>query len=957
MSPKLRASIHRILFATGALSATVAAYAEPQQSESSEIAEIVIVTGSYIRGTAEDAALPVDVMTTDDLEKQGSPNMVDIIKSIPAVQSIIGESNQFGVAQGAGTGSINLRGLGASRTLVLLNGRRLAPSPTGQGVDINLLPTAAIGRIEVLKDGAAATYGSDAIGGVVNFITKEDQDGLSMNGSYTYIDGSDGDYDANVSYGWSAGASSGLIAAGYRHRSELDTTERDWAVRGLTENPQGGWSLAGNPGVFSTSSGTSIVDPACSALGGVPVSGCRFQYITFDNLVEKEDHYNVFANYNLEIGESTQFHAEALYAMHDVPEEGVSPSYGPNQGPNGGAPNFFIPLSNPHLQALLASGTLTPAQVTAITGSSFSGAPGIVASGLTWRPFAQGGNPITGANQENERKFDGFRVSAGLDGELGSSMNWSTSVTYGQNNSEISTPDILVSRLGLALRGLGGPNCTGTTPGANGCVWFNPFSTGIARNAATGQVNNVTYIPGSENSAELANWLTTPNSYEEQTSLLTVDAVLSGESGINLPGGALGWAFGAQYRENGIEHERTDDFADVDLYPCAASPVNPAATCTAQNGALSFYGPGSDYDLSQDMYAVFGELSLPITDSFQAQLAVRHEEYGGRVGSTTNPKLSLRWQATDWLAFRGSAGSTFRAPPQTSLDPSPTTTLAYTYGAYKAYDTFGNPDLKPEEADTLNVGFIVNVGSFNLTVDYWDFKFKDQLTAENASQIVTAFFGAGQNADQDHCGEAAYAEFEARFTFNGACSAQNLLRTATYQINADSDVNISGIDLSTSYQVDVAGGVLTTGLDGTYNLEHEVGDYVFGGLLLDPATDLIGTRGGRAGTQTEWRGNLYLDMSLGMHNVRWTARYIDGVKDVRPGSTFAGLPESARYIDDFLTHDLVYRVELPGQTILTVSALNVFDEDPSFTRLDLSYEPFLANPVGRQLKIGATKRF
>lgn len=957
MSPKLRASIHRVLFATSALTASVA-YAGPQETDTNEIAEIVIVTGSYIRGTAEDAALPVDVFTSEDLEKQGSPAMVDLIKSIPAVQGVIGESNQFLVNQGAGTGNINLRGLGATRTLVLLNGRRLAASPTGNGVDTNLLPTAAIGRIEVLKDGAAATYGSDAIGGVVNFITKENQDGLALDGSYTHIDGSDGDYGANISYGWSAGASSGLIAAGYRHRSELDTSERDWAVRGITENPQGGWSLASNPGTFSTSSGVSVVDPACESLGGQIVGGiCRFQYIVFDNIVEKEDHYQVFADYNLDIGDSTTFHAEALYAMHDVPEEGVSPTYGPNQGPNGGAPNYFIPLANPGLQALLATNALTAAQRTALTTSNY-GVPGVIASGLLWRPFAQGGNPITGSSQENERKFDGFRVSAGFTGEFGSSISWSTTATYGENSSEISTPDVLVSRLGLALRGLGGPNCTGTTAGANGCEWLNPFSTGVQSHAITGAVNNVTYTPGMENSAELARWLTTPNSYEERTTLLTVEAVLSGESGIQLPGGALGWAFGTQYRDTGVEHERTDDFADADLTPCAASPINPAAVCNPENGALSFYGPGSDYDLTQDMYAVFGELSLPITDSFQAQLAVRHEDYGGRVGATTNPKLSLRWQATDWLALRGSAGTTFRAPPQTSLSPDYSTTLAYTYGAYRAYDTYGNPDLKPEEADTFNVGFILNVGDFGLTVDYWDFTFKDQLTTETAGQIVSAFFGSGA-AGQDHCGDPAYAELEARFTFSAAgCGASNLLRTASYSINAASDVKISGIDASTYYMFDgVAGGALTVGVDGTYNLEYEVGESVFGGILLDPAQDLIGTRGGRANTQTEWKANAYVDLSTGIHNVRWTARYIDGVEDVRGGSTFAGLPDSARQIDDFLTHDLVYRVELPAETILTASILNIFDEDPPFTRLDLSYEPFLANPLGRQVKLGVSKRF
>ncbi|MDO9249178.1 MAG: TonB-dependent receptor plug domain-containing protein, partial [Phenylobacterium sp.] len=120
-----------------------------QAQDANEVAE-VIVTGSYIRGTPEDAALPVDVLSAQDLQKQGSPAMVDIIKSIPGVQSVLGEANQFASQATTGSGNINLRGLGAIRTLVLMNGRRLAGSPGGSGVDTNLLPSAAIGRIEVL---------------------------------------------------------------------------------------------------------------------------------------------------------------------------------------------------------------------------------------------------------------------------------------------------------------------------------------------------------------------------------------------------------------------------------------------------------------------------------------------------------------------------------------------------------------------------------------------------------------------------------------------------------------------------------------------------------------------------------------------------------------------------------------------------------------------------------------
>nr|MBP7651550.1 TonB-dependent receptor plug domain-containing protein [Phenylobacterium sp.] len=167
-----------------------------------EVSEVV-VTGSFIAGSPEDAALPVNVIGSDEMQKQGSPSTVDLIKSIPAVSGAIGESNQFGAGQTTGSGNINLRGLGATRTLVLMNGRRMAVSPGGTSVDTNLIPTAAIGRLEVLKDGAAATYGSDAIGGVVNFITRTNLDGFEVRGDYAHIDGSDGnDYGTSIAYGW-----------------------------------------------------------------------------------------------------------------------------------------------------------------------------------------------------------------------------------------------------------------------------------------------------------------------------------------------------------------------------------------------------------------------------------------------------------------------------------------------------------------------------------------------------------------------------------------------------------------------------------------------------------------------------------------------------------------------------------------------------------------------------------
>ena len=225
-------------FGSAAIAAALAfggggsASAQAAQDSTAEVTEVV-VTGSFIRGTPEDAALPVDVVSSEELQRRGSPTTIDLIKSLPVSGPVLGDSNQFSTAaQGqVGAGTINLRGLGSLRTLVLQNGRRtVASAGAGSGgVDTNLLPVAAIGRVEVLKDGAAATYGSDAIAGVVNFITRKNLSGLEVSADYRFVDGSNGDYSGSLAYGWVSDNANVLITAGYQHRSELSTLERDWA--------------------------------------------------------------------------------------------------------------------------------------------------------------------------------------------------------------------------------------------------------------------------------------------------------------------------------------------------------------------------------------------------------------------------------------------------------------------------------------------------------------------------------------------------------------------------------------------------------------------------------------------------------------------------------------------------------------------------------------------------------
>ena len=169
---------HTCAFGALAISTLTAAPAIAQQAPetagANENDDRIVVTGSFIRGTPEDAALPVDVFTADDLAEQGVDSPLEFIKELPSVGASLGDTNQFSTdAQGfQGVGSLNLRGLGPQRTLVLVNGKRTIQSPGSGFVDTQLIPLFALERIEILKDGAAATYGSDAIAGVANFITR-----------------------------------------------------------------------------------------------------------------------------------------------------------------------------------------------------------------------------------------------------------------------------------------------------------------------------------------------------------------------------------------------------------------------------------------------------------------------------------------------------------------------------------------------------------------------------------------------------------------------------------------------------------------------------------------------------------------------------------------------------------------------------------------------------------------
>ncbi len=970
-----------MLFYASAIALSGAMVAQAQEEETTERrVSTVTVTGSLIQGTPEDAALPVDVLSSEDLLNQGSPSALDIIKSLPVSSGVLGDTNQFdGRAQGSeGSGTVNLRGLGASRTLVLLDGKRLAPNPfafAGNGsVDTNILPLAAVGRIEVLKDGAAATYGSDAVAGVVNFITRSGFEGYEVGGTYKVVDGSDGDYTLNGIAGWDTNFGDFLLAAGYQHRSELATTERDFAIRDFVGNPQGGWSLVGNPGAFlpvsAAFSPTGGVrrDPQCATLGGTPLLAnpttpiCGFQFTPFDNIVEEENRYQVLGKADFEIGETSNLTLEGFYSATEVPKIAFSPSFPPVGGASGPTADasivpgqFFVPLTNPGFASLAAQ---NPGLVPAGTAGAFL---------IATRPLGLAGNALAGGrgSERSFREYEHYRLSAELKGQLTDSINYTTSVTTGSQIGRRTNEDTVVNRYALALRGLGGANCNvaANTPGLNNCLWFNPFSTAIQTSATNGVGNPQFTTP---NSLEVLDFILDDTFTEQEYKLTVVEAVLDGKLPIELGDGPIGWAFGAQYREE--EYDRQfNDIANLDVNPCIATVTTGTTTCAQPVGVLGFLAGARPLNAKQDIYALFGEVSLPFTESFNASLAARYEDYGGDVGSTFDPKLSARWQIAEPLAVRGSISTTFRGPALTQVATGSVTSLQSVGGTFRAVDISGNPALKPESALTYNLGVIFQPGNFNMSVDYWNFDFDDSVIAEPVAPIVAAVFPTGQ---PNNCTNPAFAALVARFTFTGACAVGNVSRLSTQYTNGP-NIKTSGIDVLADYTFEDVGGRgfdLELGTSGSYVLEYDVGEITVEGVRAGAPFSAVGFLNFQtvATPLPELKFEAYANASTDNMNARLTARYTGEYEDQRTGlfttpnanfTTPGVILPQGQTIKSFVSYDGTVVINLPAETTVSFSVENILDETPPFARLELNYDPFTGDAIGRTFKIGVTKKF
>jgi iron complex outermembrane recepter protein len=1046
--------IKRSYFRGGSMLAVVmslglAGQAAAQQDAPTDVEEVV-VTGSYIAGTPEDAALPVDVLSAADLEEQGSPTVVQLVKTITASGSGIGESNRYN--GGAGTASINLRGFGASRTLSLFNGRRMADSAAasfqGGGANLNFIPTAAVGRVEILKDGAAATYGSDAVGGVVNFITRRDLDGLELEGEYAFIDGSNGDWFANAAWGSQFDGGNVLFTAGYRRRSRLDIDDRDWARRSFDfggYNGSNGWSGAANPGFYQNASTGAFLfrDNGCEELGGtltntvaltgpggtatiaaptgpqnpiVASSVCRYQFSNFNDLVNQEHHYQAHGEINFEFAEGHTFHAEATWGRDWVPDQRISPANLNTQFPTPtnlggesgslrppGALNFFVPFNvpsnNPGLVALYTNcaAPLTPAQCTAVMtaanaprtgafagtlGGSRLNTQGIDISQTVFRTIAHAGHPTNpdGADHQDIEQTS-WRVSAGFKGDLPwFGIGYDAALTYMEAEQQVNTNDLLVNRIQLALNGYGSlstdpDSCNAAerlvaaNAGNNavGCYFFNPFTNSLQVSAVNGATNPF-FRTGLANDPRVVEHFYGNYTNIATNRLLVFDLVFNGRTGFELPGGEVAWAAGYQWRWNQDKNEY-GDFFNNEINPCVDSITDDTPVCGAPNGPLIFFGSNANFDADRAVWAVFGEVQIPVLENLELNVAIRHEDYPGGIGSTTNPKLAAKWQVTDFLAIRGSASTTFRAPTIAAASNICAVGVALLGGQYRAVRTCGNPGLKPETADTYNIGALVQFGGFSASIDYFNFDFKDELTAESSSRLFATMFPAtGPNG----CG---IAELAARFQFaGGVCSAANVLRVDVNNVNGPG-TKTSGFDFRAQYDWEdflLDGASWSVGAEATYLIEYKRGAFTLNGapqIEFAPAEDRAGLHDltGQFFSYPELRANGWLSINQGPLTARWQVRYTEGTSPAFGTTLFITVPDPSAPFGrslvatgkskDYWQHDLILRWQAPWEALVTFSIQNVFDKDPPYAASQYNYDYTNGNPLGRVFEIGVKKQF
>ena len=650
--------------------------------------EEVMVTGSYIKGSPTDGASPVEIVDRDTIEDIGATSIADITRNLSVNSGSENNSDSFTQGATQGTSNVNLRGLGLSSTLILVDGRRhtLTGATANDGsafVNTNAIPVVALERVEVLKEGAASIYGSDAVAGVVNYIFRRDFTGVELEVSSQEADIS-GQTDDRVSVIWGAenGDTNFVLAASVLDRSPMSGADFDPSLAQLGISGLGTSFLLFGPDTVESGpyAGTytpfqNVPDPSCVANKGILIpqasgSRCGFVYGPRFNVVNDEDHESMYGSFKTLLANGNALEIDYMSTAIDVNDNPQSPSY-------------------PALSYLSPANAIMPG-----TGGSPFAVP------VLWLGRALG-SAFPSPNAPREIETD--RFSIGLSGDFDNGFDWDAHYTVSSEDFYGQQPDTSTSRFSAAIKGNGGNSGNQT--------WdlFTPTN----------------------NSADLIQWISTSQQTWTETELAVFDFIVTGEWG------EVDIASGFQYRDETFNVAR--GASSIAQFDAAGNITVPAD--------LLFLGGGLESNASRDAMAVFIEGSMNASDKLEINGALRYEDL--ETDSSINPKISFRYQATDNLALRASFSTSFR---EASLAQLTSTTIGLqgiqdynTDGSPKGGTTFiriaqaNNPNLDAEESDNMNIGAIWRpTDKLSMKLDYWAIEYSDVITIESAQGKVAA---------------------------------------------------------------------------------------------------------------------------------------------------------------------------------------------------------------------------
>lgn len=899
--------------------------------------ERIRVTGSSIKRTALEGDLPITVFSRADIDAAGITSAEQLLMQM----NIAGNASDNLASNGAivggqqrgnnGVSGANLRGQGADATLVLLNGRRVATHGLkGSAVDLNSIPFAALDRVEVLRDGASAVYGTDAIGGVINFITKRDYTGGVVSAFADHTEAGGGNiYRANMLLGAGDINEDGWNIFGtvsIKTNEALRGDQRDFSNtfqpdRGLSPDSRGTpFATVFNRGSSEPNLiGTGLIDPAdgstVTAINILDLPGaagcesagkfmgpyddklwssnsskyaCGYDYPAAARIQQPQESIDLITRGSYRINDNHDAYVEFVASKVDVSKvfEPYQISPGSTFGPDSWYPSTGEAYDRIYngLADYFGADQLN-------YGESIA---------YRWRCMDCGGREI-------ETSTKSYRFLAAFEGVV---ADWDYNVGISRASSESE------STLG------------------NGYYFTEPLQ------AALGGGNlNPFLLPGESQTAAGMAALASASAfgvklYGGESTMTQIDATFSGEVGLELPGGVIQAAVGTdlrreEYKFNGDER--------ADTRAIFLAPFDDA-------NALD--------KVSRDIKAVFTEVYLPVLDNLDVTLAARYDKYDG-FGSTTNPKISFKYQPIEALLFRGAFSTGFKVPsfnqlfngvtelPYTGLDladpetcPSgvanETTPGCETIQPDEIFG--GKENLKPEESEQKSFGFVVvPTDYFNMSVDWWEIERTNTIRSASRDVLVENYDLFKANWIRDSSGKVV--SIDRRYINSGGTLTRGI----------ELDANLTGELAEGAWRVNLNGSYISTfktkGIESLPYSENLVGEYVrFFNLPI------------------KWKHTLNFSYVLGdwAHNL--TQVYRSGYNDELPVSVANGSytpPLWDPKVDSYTTYN--YSVSYKGIDNLgvTFGIKNLFDQDPPFTAhqndfaAGAGWETRIADPRGR----------